>query len=165
MGKTIESLDTYDVSLEDILHKSEISKETYLNALKISQTENTLVLKRNPNEMHINSYNPDILHIWQANMDIKFILDAYACVMYVTSFMMKSERAMGDLLKQVSKECESESIQHQLRRLGSTFLNHRGFCSGRCLSAIVNASSMSKPLFHIAEMDDDDDDDLFLRQV
>ena len=55
-------------------------------------------------------------------MDIQFILDAYACV---TSYMMKSERAMGDLLKQVSKECESESIRHQLRRLGSTFLNHR----------------------------------------
>ena len=78
---------------------------------------------------------------------------------------LQSERAMGDLLKQVSKECESESIQHQLRPLGSTFLNHRGFCPGRCLSAIVNASSMSKPLSHIAQMDDDDDDDLFLRQV
>ena len=88
VGKTIASLDTYDISLEDILHKSEISKETYLNALKISQTGNTLVLKRNPNEMHINSYNPDILRIWQANMDIQFILDAYACVMYVTSYMM-----------------------------------------------------------------------------
>ena len=30
-------------------------------------------------------------------MYIQFILDAYACVMYVTSYMMKSERAMGDL--------------------------------------------------------------------
>ena len=56
-------------------------------------------------------------------MYIQFILDAYACVMYVTSYMMKSERAMGDLLKQVSKECES--IRYQLRHLGSTFLNHR----------------------------------------
>ena len=40
-------------------------------ALKISQSWNTLVLKRNPNEMHINSYNPDILRMCQANIDIE----------------------------------------------------------------------------------------------
>ena len=51
----------------------------------------------------------------------QFIL-AYACVMYVTLYMVKSERAMGDLLKQVSKECESESKRYQFRRLGVTFL-------------------------------------------
>ena len=67
VGKTIDNLDTYDITLEDILHKSEISKETYMNALKISQSGNTLVLKRNPNEMHINSYNPDILSIYLAS--------------------------------------------------------------------------------------------------
>ena len=78
VGKSIDNLDTYDITLEDILHKSEISKETYMNALKISKSGNTLVLKRNPNEMHINSYNPDILRIWQANMDIQFILESYA---------------------------------------------------------------------------------------
>ena len=80
-------------------------------------------MKLSPNVIHIN--NPDILGISQTTIDIQFILDAYACVIYVTSNIKKSERAMGDLLKQVSKECESESTQHQLRCLGSTFLNHR----------------------------------------
>jgi hypothetical protein len=32
---------------------------------------------------------------------------------------------MGELLKQVLKECSSEDIRTQLRRLGSVFLNHR----------------------------------------
>ena len=32
---------------------------------------------------------------------------------------------MGELLKQVSKECDGEQIRTQLRRLGSVFLNHR----------------------------------------
>ena len=36
-------------------------------------------------------------------MDIQFVLNAYyACVMYVASYTMKTERAMGELLKQVA---------------------------------------------------------------
>ena len=33
-------------------------------------------------------------------MDIQYVLNAYACVMYVASYnIMKAERSMGDLLK------------------------------------------------------------------
>ena len=44
--------------------------------------------------------------------------------MYDVAYMLKSERSMGQLLKQVSKECRSEDIRTQLRHLGSVFLNH-----------------------------------------
>ena len=46
-------------------------------------------------------------------------------VMYIASYMLKSERSMGELLKQVSKESNVLEIRAQLRRLGSVFLNHR----------------------------------------
>lgn len=58
-------------------------------------------------------------------MDLQYILDPYACVMYIASYMLKSEKSMGELLKQVPKECDGELIRTQLRRLGSVFLNHR----------------------------------------
>ena len=58
-------------------------------------------------------------------MDLQYILDPYACVMYIAAYMLKSERSVGELLKQVSQECGSEDIRTQLRRLGSVFLNHR----------------------------------------
>ena len=35
---------------------------------------------------------------WQANMDIQYVLNAYACVLYVASYIMKTDRAMGELL-------------------------------------------------------------------
>ena len=34
---------------------------------------------------------------WQANMDIQFVLNAYACVMYVASYVM------SELLKRVAE--------------------------------------------------------------
>ena len=45
--------------------------------------------------------------------------------MYVASYMMKSEKSMGDLLKQVSDESNGQEIRAQLRLLGSVFLTHR----------------------------------------
>ena len=51
-------------------------------------------------------------------MDIQFILDPYAYVMYIASYMLKSERSMGELLKQVSKESSGKEVRSQLRLLG-----------------------------------------------
>lgn len=45
--------------------------------------------------------------------------------MYIAAYMTKSERSMGELLRQVSKEFGSEDIKTQMRHLGSVFLNHR----------------------------------------
>ena len=56
-----------------------------------------------------------------------FIIDAYACVMYVASYMMKNERGMCELLKQVGRESRSEDITKQLRQLGSAFLHNREY--------------------------------------
>ena len=44
-------------------------------------------------------------------MDLQYILDPYACVMYIAAYMLKSERSIGELLNQVSKECGTEDIR------------------------------------------------------
>ena len=58
-------------------------------------------------------------------MDIQFVLDAYACVMYVASYIMKTERSMGELLKCVAAESRTDKLKMQLRKVGSAFLTHR----------------------------------------
>lgn len=42
-------------------------------------------------------------------MYIQFVLDTYACVMYVTSYLWKSERTMSELLKQASNQCKKDT--------------------------------------------------------
>ena len=167
-----------NVTLQQLLQFSNVSLKDYMEALHTSKRGNTIVLKRQPTEMNINNYNPAILKAWKANMDIQYILDAYACVMYVTSYMMKSERAMGELLRHVSKECSGEDIRTQLRKLGTTFLNHREVsaqeASFRILSmpmkklsrkcVFINTSpqnervTMTKPLASIQELENDEED-------
>ena len=59
------------------------------------------------------------------NMDLQYVLSAYACVMYVASYIMKTDRAMGELLKQVAPEARTEELKVQMRKVGSAFLTHR----------------------------------------
>ena len=85
---------------------------------------------------------------------------------------------MGELLKQVSKECGGEQIRTQLRRLGSVFLDHREVSAQEAVYRIlslplkqmsrkiifVNTAakedrvSLLKPINQIQHMDEDSED-------
>ena len=45
--------------------------------------------------------------------------------MYVASYIMKTEKSMGVLLKQVAAEVRTDELRTQLRKIGSAFLDHR----------------------------------------
>ena len=114
-----------DTSLDDLLANAGVEFGDYMEALQTSTRGNTIVLKRDPSECKINNYNRAVMLAWQANMDIQYVLNAYACVMYVASYIMKTERSMGELLKRVACESRSDELIKQLRKVGSAFLTHR----------------------------------------
>ena len=114
-----------DVTIEQLLSNAGVELNDYLKALETSSRGNAIILKREPNECKINNYNPHVMLAWQANMDIQYVLNPYVCIMYVASYMMKRERAMGELLRTVANENRSEELLSQHRKVGSAFLNHR----------------------------------------
>ena len=167
-----------NISTHDLLQKVGVSNIEYTKALKTSKSGMHVILKREPSSQWINSYNTSVLKTWHANIDIQYIVDPYACIMYVTSYMMKSERAMSDLLCKVAKECDSTGVREQLRKLRSTFLNHREVSAQEAVYRIlsmplkqstrhvifvntspkVNRVKMLKPMSAIREMDESSDD-------
>ena len=114
--------------------------------------------------------------MWQANMDIQYVIDAYACVMYITSYVLKAEKGMGELLKQAAKECELGNIRQQLNKLGAVFLTNQGVSAQeavyrvlsmalrRCSRAFVFLNTDSKesrdslllPFTQLQKLDDSD---------
>ena len=58
-------------------------------------------------------------------MDIQYVINAYACVMYIASYVLKAEKGMGELLKQAAKELHQENTRQQLNKPGSVFLTNR----------------------------------------
>jgi len=92
--------DTYEEFLENI----NLNHEDYLNIIRANLKKTKVFLKRNLNEIMINNYNTKILQVHQANMDIQFILDMYACILYILNYINKSDRGMSKLLRNVQKD-------------------------------------------------------------
>ena len=93
-----------DVTLDEVLTTAHVTLEDYTKALSISKSGESVILKRWPCEQNVNCYSPAVLRTWQANMDIQYVINAYACVMYIASYVLKAEKGMGELLKQAAKE-------------------------------------------------------------
>ena len=75
------------------------------------------------NEIRANAHNEIILYLWKANMDLQFILDPYACVVYVVSYTGKSQRGMSKLLKDalLHKKAGYATIKERLRGIAYKF--------------------------------------------
>ena len=85
-----------------------------------------IFLRRKPNELRINNYNAACLSAWRANMDIQFVLDVYACAMYIVSYISKVQKGMSELLRTACQEAmrRNSIIKQQVRDIGNKFLNN-----------------------------------------
>ena len=103
-----------------------MTEENYLLAVQSSLKSPTIFLKRKPNELRINNYNAACLSAWRANMDIQFVLDVYACAIYIVSYISKAQKGMSELLRTACEEAKrgNSSITQQVRDIGNTFLNN-----------------------------------------
>ena len=90
--------DGESITFEELLLKLSITENNYRLAIRTALNSPTIFLKREPSELRINSYNPTCLKAWRANMDIQFVLDIYACAMYIVSYISKAQKGMSKLL-------------------------------------------------------------------
>ena len=114
-----------NITFDQLLTNLNVSEHDYLLVIRSSLNCPTIFLKRNPNELRINNYNPTCLSAWRANMDIQFVLDVYACAMYIVSYISKAQKGMSELLRTACAEARegNASIKQQVRDIGNKFLN------------------------------------------
>ena len=83
-------------------------------------------MKTNIQDVFINACNLEVLHLWGSNIDLQYVLNEIAAVMYVCSYMTKGEKAMGETLKRVAKECYNDDIHTQMNKIRRNSLE-RGY--------------------------------------
>ena len=110
------------ITVDQPLLNLNVSKETYLLAIRSGLNPPTIFLKWQPNELCINNYNASCLSAWRANMDIQFVLDA--CAMYIVSY--KAQKSITEILQVACDEARkgNASIKQQVRDMGNKFLNN-----------------------------------------
>ena len=115
------SLTTYEQFVEEM----NLTNDQYIKAIQYTLQRDTLFLKRSPAEIRVNSYNVDLLKAWRANMDIQYVLDPYACAVYILSYITKGQRGMSKLLEKASEEAKlgNQTLLSQIRHIGNKFLN------------------------------------------
>ena len=166
------------LSCEQLFDALEINQGIFEKAYNTITSKQTIVLQRNPNEIWTNQYNPCLLKSWDANLDIQYVLDPFSCIVYIISYISKSEREMGMLLKQTSIEAEEGNLsaRQTLKKIGSAYLHHREVSAQEAVYRVCNLrmkessrktifipvgenpTRLSKPLHQIKENREDVDD-------
>ena len=88
-----------DIFFDQLLFELSLAKENYSLAISSSFNALTALLKRNPHKLRIKNYNPACLSAWRANMDIQFVVDVYACAVYMVTYISKAQKGMSELLQ------------------------------------------------------------------
>ena len=93
-----------NITFDQLMIDLNMSENDYLLAIRSSLNCPTIFLKRNPNELRINNYNAACLSTRRANMDNQFVLDVYACAIYIVSYISKAQKGMSELLRAACAE-------------------------------------------------------------
>ena len=80
-----------DISFDQLLLDLNVTEENYLLVISSLLDSPTVFFFKNANELRINNYNPACLCAWRANMDIQYVLDVYACAVYIVNYRHKKE--------------------------------------------------------------------------
>ncbi|XP_062414175.1 uncharacterized protein LOC119206796 [Pungitius pungitius] len=109
-----------------------INQTTFEAAYNCVSRNTHVVLKRDIDEVWINQYNRNLLKCWDANLDIQYVVNAYACVVYIISYISKAEKEMGLLLRNAHREASKHGnvdAKDALKKLGSVYLHNRDVCA------------------------------------
>lgn len=114
-----------DMSFASFLEMCGLNRDEYIQALRTSVKRETILFKRDVRDRRINNFNQVLLETNCANMDIQPVLNPYAAVMYLTSYILKGEEGMSVLLKGVCQASArgGESVSEKIRKLGRAYLN------------------------------------------
>jgi hypothetical protein len=90
-----------------------MDEKNYMLALRSKLQKPIIFIKRNPIDIHTNSYGKFVSKLWQANSDAQFIIDPYAIASYYTSYLTKID-------KNVTQELQTITFQH-IQEIGNAF--------------------------------------------
>ncbi|CAG2192522.1 unnamed protein product [Mytilus edulis] len=135
----IKECEDKNLTTGELFLKAGMSQEDFQECFRWITYRNTVVLKRNKDELFINQYNPHLLKSWNANMDIQYILDAYSCVVYIISYISKSERELGLLLQQTKIEAADGNLdaQQTMKKVGTAYFHFRELSTQEAVFRVI----------------------------
>lgn len=119
--KFLQEFPTFD----DMLSELKMSNKEYKDALRTTIRCDTIFHQRAPNAININNYNKALLDLWQSNCDLQFIIDPYAAISYLFSYILKTDKGIIRLMSEAVKESHEAGEKQfgYLRKIANAFNN------------------------------------------
>ena len=170
---------TYN-SVYEMFDSLEINQRDFEKANQLMTKKDSIILKRNPQDVWVNQYNSDLSRAWNANLDIQYITDVYGAVAYVASYISKAEREMGLLLSQAQSEGLHGDAKQSMKTIGQVYLQNREVSAQEACFRVCNLRlkegsrkvefiplgenpvRMSLPLRLIQNKSDEDDNNVWM---
>lgn len=120
----LKQKDNLNISYEEFLTSLNITHDYYIEVIRSKLKKAKIFLRRKLCDVKINNYNSKILNCHEANMDIQFVLDAYACLIYILNYINKTDRGMSKLLRDAVKEIArgNNSLKERFRIIANKFI-------------------------------------------
>lgn len=136
----IQNDDKEIITTQELFHNLSLTQQLYEEAHNMLSLKRSVILKRNPNEIWTNQYNRCLLKAWDANMDLQHVNDPFSCIVFMISYLLKSEREMGMLLRQTKLEAEEGNFdaRQTLKKIGSAYLHHREVSAQEAVYRVCN---------------------------
>ena len=124
-----ETKEQYEVNRKkrilELLAVAEVSESDYIQALNYSRAGYSVHLKRDLDEIYINSYDPEWIRAWNGNIDKQPCFDFFGVITYVTDYFMKDDTGTMEILKEVVESNPDDDYREKMKKIASTFLSHR----------------------------------------
>ncbi|XP_030832522.1 uncharacterized protein LOC115920595 [Strongylocentrotus purpuratus] len=114
-------------SVNHLFEKLGITQNQFENAHNELASQQSIIIKREIQDVWVNQFNPSLLRSWNANMDLQFVTNVFACVAYIVSYMSKAEREIGMLLSHTLSEMKegNENAKESMKKLGQVYMQNR----------------------------------------
>ncbi|XP_077968311.1 uncharacterized protein LOC144422216 [Styela clava] len=117
-----------DANLAKLLKELNITQDDIEMSCRMITKKVSVILQRECSSIWTNPHNPTLLRAWNANLDVQFVTDAYACVVYILSYISKGEREMSFLMEGCVNECLNQghhSARDVMKKIGMLYLRNR----------------------------------------
>ncbi|XP_062414952.1 uncharacterized protein LOC134107225 [Pungitius pungitius] len=128
--------ETASLSLQQLLAKCNLTLQEYEGCLNVINKSSAVILKREPKDCWVNGYNPHLLKAWDANIDVSYILNAYSCIMYLTSYITKKESGLSEYLKTVIENSTRDHVNEcdEMREIMQAYSKKREVSAQECVT-------------------------------
>ncbi|CAJ1085629.1 uncharacterized protein LOC117832690 isoform X2 [Xyrichtys novacula] len=110
LNQLLNKPETESMSFQQLLSVCDLTADEYEKHMNVMSQSSNIILKREPKDCWVNTYNPHLLKAWDANIDVQFILSYYSLIHYICTYMCKSENSVSQYLQTLIQNSDRECV-------------------------------------------------------